>query len=168
MSTLRPNRYNVAVQKVQKLKGVNVPKEIKESEKDFFHILFIKSRPNMGTMDFTHNVKHQIINKETYARCKDTYAQLGYTNIVILHDPNDTEVEVKSTNKTGKSADAGATDTGKGSETKELEYEGLIVTEENVDTFAKDNSIDLKKAKTPAEKLTIVELWIEEKVFEQE
>ena len=72
---------------MENLEGVQIPQEINENEKGYYHVLFITSRPNPTTLKFDHEVKKQVINKETFDRCKDTYKQLGYTNMVIFHNP---------------------------------------------------------------------------------
>ena len=72
---------------MENLEGVQIPSEINENEKGYYHVLFITSRPNPTTLKFDHEVKKQVINKETFDRCKDTYKQLGYTNMVIFHNP---------------------------------------------------------------------------------
>lgn len=87
MSTLKPYKLTQANKQVSKLKGVKIPTEIKEAEKNYFHALIIDSRPNPKTMEFDHNVKNQIINPESFERNKRTYKQLGYSNFVIYHDP---------------------------------------------------------------------------------
>lgn len=44
-----------------------------------------------------------------------------------------------------------------------LSYDGLTVTEANVEQFAKDNDVDISKAKTAKEKIAIVAKFIGKK-----
>jgi hypothetical protein len=50
----------------------------------------------------------------------------------------------------------------KQSEVLELEFEGLKITEDNLDDFIKDNDIDLGRTSTVQGKLSKVEKWIKE------
>lgn len=45
---------------------------------------------------------------------------------------------------------------------QKLEFEGMEVTEENIDQFIQENKIDASEAKTPEGKLAIVKKWIDE------
>ena len=189
MSTLAPNKHKEAQNQVENLEGVQIPSEINENEKGYYHVLFITSRPNPTTLKFDHEVKKQVINKETFDRCKDTYKQLGYTNMVIFHNPlvqaeddaklkADADAEAKAKAKEEADAkikaDAEAqakidadnkakeeANTNSGDEGK-LVYEGVEVTTKNVVEFATANSIDVSKGKNLQEKLAIVTIWIEE------
>lgn len=158
---------------MQTLEGVEIPSEIKASEANYFHILFINSRPNATTLKFDHQVKHQIINRETYERCKETYKQLGYSNMVIFHNPI---VHAESVAKAKAIADqeladqalAQAKADAKIKAEASLNAEGKIVfdaveiTTKNVVEFATEKGIDVSKGKNLSEKLEIVSAWIAE------
>lgn len=165
---------------MENLEGVQIPQEINENEKGYYHVLFITSRPNPSTLKYEHEVKRQVINKETFDRCKETYKQLGYTNMVIFHNPlvqaeedakakANTDAEAQAKAKADAEAQAkidadkkaeedakanlNSGDEGKGTEE---------VTTKNVVEFAAANNIDISKGKNLQEKLAIVNIWIEE------
>ena len=168
---------------MENLEGVQIPQEINENEKGHYHVLFITSRPNPTTLKFDHEVKKQFINKETFDRCKDTYKQLGYTNMVIFHNPllqaeadaklkADADAETKAKAKEEADAKIKAEAEAKakidaearansGDEGK-LVYDGVEVATKNVVEFATANGIDVSKGKNLQEKLAIVTIWIEE------
>ena len=177
MSTLQPNKLSSAQKKVQTLDGVEIPSEIKASEANYFHILFINSRPNATTLKFDHQVKHQIINRETYDRCKDTYKQLGYSNMVIFHNPivhaesvakAKAEAKAIADQELADQALAQAKADAKIKAEASLKAEGKIVfdaveiTTKNVVEFATEKGIDVSKGKNLSEKLEIVSAWIAE------
>lgn len=84
---MQANKYNEAVNQTAKLKGVKVPREINANEKGYYHVLVIKSKADPVKMEYVHDVKVQIINPESFERNKETYKQLGYSNMVIFHNP---------------------------------------------------------------------------------
>jgi len=51
----------------------------------------------------------------------------------------------------------------KSSKNTALEFEGVNITESNVDQFAKDNQVDISSAKSPEGKLALVKKFIESK-----
>ena len=67
------------------------------------------------------------------------FGNQGFSTLIIVHDPT------------------------KSDDDSDLTYEGLIVTEANVDQFIIDNKVDAKEAKTPKGKLAIVKKWIDAK-----
>jgi len=87
MNTLKANQHSQAVNQLSNLDGVQVPSTINVKEKDYYHVLIVESKPNMETMKFDHKVKTQVINQESFERNKDTYKQLGYSNMVVFHSP---------------------------------------------------------------------------------
>lgn len=109
MNTMSPNKLNQAQSQVAKLKGVKIPSTIKTHEKGFYHLLIITSKANQNTLEFDHNVIVQIVNKESFAKGKDTYKQLGYTKVVIFHNPIiQAEGDAKIADKATKEAKAQA------------------------------------------------------------
>lgn len=177
MSTLAPNKLSSAQKKVENLDGVEVPTSIPENEANHFHVLFITSRPNPQTLQFDHKVKYQIINRETYERCKDTYKQLGYSNMVIFHNAEiyaeelakekakakaeadqklKEEAELKAKQEADEKAKAKLEADGK------IVFEGVEVTTKNVVEFATEKGIDVSKGKNLGEKVEIVSAWIAE------
>lgn len=171
------------------LEGVTVPSEIREDEKGYFHVLFITSKPNPKTLKFDHEVLPQVINKETFDRCKETYNQLGYTNMVIYHNPlvqakTDAEAKAKSDAEAIENAkkqaqinlqneaDAEAKknaqiDADKKAEVDSQKEDGKLlfgeteINTKNVVEFATEKGIDISKGKNLQEKLAIVSIWIE-------
>ena len=177
MSTLAANKHKEAQAQVENLEGVQVPTEINDSEKGYFHVLFITSKPNPSTLKFDHEVKKQIINKETFDRCKDTYKQLGYSNMVIFHNPliqaqadadkkaqEEAEAKAKAKEEADAKIKAEAEAQAKADAGQEgkLTFEGVEVTTKNVVEFATEKGIDVTKGKNLQEKLAIVSIWIEE------
>lgn len=84
---MQANKYNEASNQVSKLKGVKVPREINANEKNYYHVLVIKSKADPVKMEYVHEVKIQVINAESFERNKETYKQLGYSNMVVFHNP---------------------------------------------------------------------------------
>jgi len=129
------------VNQTKKLNGVKVPETIKESEKDFFHIMFITSRPNQAKMEYVHKSHLQVVNKESYENSKNNYMQLGYSKVVILHNP------YKASEKPV--------------DLVEKYSEQLDTTLENLKEYADDNNIELKSTKKADVQAEIAQ-WLEE------
>jgi len=81
------NRLNEARNQIKKYKGVKVPNEIPESEKDYFHVLMIDSKPNAITLEFEHKVKTQIFNLKSFTASENQYRKLGVGTMVVYHNP---------------------------------------------------------------------------------
>jgi hypothetical protein len=62
-------------------------------------VLVVKSKADPVKMEYIHDVKVQVINAESFERNKETYKQLGYSNMIVFHNPlvqKKIEAEAKS------------------------------------------------------------------------
>jgi translation initiation factor 6 (eIF-6) len=99
MSKLKANKYQVAKEQLSKNKGVVVPEEINENEKDLFHVLIVDVKADRSTLEFVSTGKVQMFNKESFEKAKENFVRLGYELVVIFHDPNLPMVEVAGDDK---------------------------------------------------------------------
>ena len=72
------------------LKGENpieIPTEILEAEKDFYHVIIVDSVANKATLEFEHKATLVKYNDRAWNVSKDKLTQVGYANIEIIHNP---------------------------------------------------------------------------------
>mgnify|MGYP000934292219 CR=1 FL=1 len=120
MSKVKANRAEaVRTNTEADVLGIEIPTEILESEKDMFHVLYIRTRKNVtkaGIEVIKYNPIVKKYDKNVYNTVREKYAVVGMGVPHVLHDPTLTEEAVKSEKKT---------ETGKGNGAKdELDYNG--------------------------------------------
>lgn len=141
MSTLRtltPNLLEVAKKQMSKfVKEINLPTEIKESEKHLYHVIIVEANFNQAKLEATYKAHVQMFDDRSWLANKDRFKQIGLTNVYVIHDPT---VKVEGENTTDKGGDNGSgADAGAGdketpkekrnrliAEAKALGYEGAL------------------------------------------
>lgn len=81
--------------------GLEIPSEIKESEKNYYHVLILDSKFNQTTLEVTHKVRTVIYNDRSWIAIEDKLKRAGYGNIAVLHNPT-IVVEEADSNADGK------------------------------------------------------------------
>lgn len=155
MNTLKSNQYNQASNQTKELKGVTVPREINVKERYHYHVMIVTSKPNPKTFDYTHKVKTQVLNVESFERCKNTYKQVGVGNMIIFHSPViQKQEEAKAKLITDKEIDEAKKEEAKAEEKALLEKEAKIKAEAKAEAKAEFEAEAKAKAEAEAKKKT--------------
>lgn len=139
MKRVKTNRYEQAVKEMKNLDESLVEKikeEIKETDKDHFHVIMVKVLDRPGQVKNATTVTTQQFNEIAFQKIQKKFQFLGFTNLILLHDPrqNIEAVEEKVLDSSPKKTQEEIDNGGEficGDSLKELK------------AFAKENEIDI-------------------------
>lgn len=95
MKTIKPNKLSQLQTQLKKVPKELFPSEIREDEKDYYHLINIEKSVDFSVDEVKYNVTVKKYNEMSYKNIKDTLRQLGYVNMHILHDPTIKEVKAE-------------------------------------------------------------------------
>lgn len=91
MKKFKTNKFQQANNEIEALdKGlsVNIPTEISEKEKGHYHVALVKIKDRPGEVKNEVKVSVQTFSKISFLKLERNFKFLGYTKIIIVHDPN--------------------------------------------------------------------------------
>lgn len=123
---IKPNLLEVAKKQMAKfIKKINVPSEINENEKDYYHVVIVEANFDKTKLEATYKSRVQVYNNRSWLAVKDRLKQIGHTNVYVIHDP---------TIKAGASSAKNGNDNRQRliDRAKELGYEGALNVKNSV------------------------------------
>lgn len=70
-------------------KFVDVPKLIREDEKELVHLLIVEGRFNPATLSTTYSQRVQVYNPKSWLTVKDRLKQIGVNHAFVIHSPEE-------------------------------------------------------------------------------
>ena len=90
MKKLKSNRYEKAVNEIKNLDenlSSKIVEEIKESDKDHFHVATIKISDRPGQVKNDVSVVTQKLNQIQFDKLQKNFQFLGFNKLILSHDP---------------------------------------------------------------------------------
>ena len=93
MKTLKPSNLQQAKKELQATdKKSNLKIDVIEvKDKDFYHVIMVSKVNNPAKQEYVTKTHIQMFNVLGYEKIKKSFAQQGYSKIILLHDPSKME-----------------------------------------------------------------------------
>ena len=131
--TMEPNQLKTVKNQTSEFSGIEIPSEIRTVEAHLFHCVMINSTPKPPT-GWKHDMKVQMFDERSWDINKKNLAQLGYSQVFVLHDPRQMAEDIKN--------DEGDAECSYGfmkTEAKEMGYEGSLKKVDILAYFAEND-----------------------------
>lgn len=106
MSTIKANNHSQACKELEAIEqglSSKISSEVKEGNKNHFNVILVQRINDSVNERYITKLVPQAFSAEGYEKVKKQFQYLGYSKVVLLHDPNMKEVAKDDSAKDDKS-----------------------------------------------------------------
>lgn len=103
MSTIKANNYSQACKEVEAIEqglSAKISSEVKEGNQNHFNVIMVQRINDSANERYITKLVPQAFSAEGYEKVKKQFQYLGYSKIVLLHDPTAKEEVAKDSKET--------------------------------------------------------------------
>ena len=172
MNKIKANNYQQAfkeIEAIDKEVAKALPQEINENDRGHYVVALVKQQDNPVKKKYDVTINIQQYDDRGFAKAEKGLAFLGFDKMVILHNPEQVTATVQTPAPVTPapapaSEDASATGTANtGTETTPKTVDLKEYTVAQLETFAKENEIDIKGLSKKDDIFNALTAWQEDK-----